>query len=131
MELWAFGTSPHGLGLAKDDLFALTLREHAALRKVAEERSFSLAMFNQLRADLHNAHMPRKDGRAWTAEDFSNDQTRKPKHPRNTLTPEQLQLRIKSAYPKGRSRYRRGKVLEMPAVEALKGTGQPLPNKAG
>ena len=55
LEIWAFGTSPYGLGLTARQLWGLCSREHDALIKVrTEARERDKAMLAALRADLHN-----------------------------------------------------------------------------
>lgn len=70
MQLWAFGTSPYGLGLAEVAFWGLTHAQFYALRNQWKiSREFHLTMFCQIRADIHNGWMPR-EGRAWTAQDM-------------------------------------------------------------
>lgn len=61
LRIWAFGTSPYGLGLVSEALWRLTPREFIALKRIwAEDR-----------AVFANAHFVRKEGDPpFTADDF-------------------------------------------------------------
>lgn len=53
--MWAFGTSPHGLGLPGRTLWSLEVREYDALKAVWQDaRDFQTGLVSALRADLHN-----------------------------------------------------------------------------
>lgn len=55
LDIWAFGTSPYGLGLTPERLWGLCHREYSALQKQWERaRSDQLSIMAALRADLHN-----------------------------------------------------------------------------
>lgn len=71
-RLWAFGTSPYGLGLDELAFWDLTLSEFRALKRVRkdcfDENRIQIA---QLRADLHNIHYrSEKTDKVWTAAMF-------------------------------------------------------------
>ena len=65
-RLWAFGTSPHGLGLAEEDFWMLTPREYYALLDV-QQANTKLWAISQ--AAFFNAHFV-TDGVPWNADDF-------------------------------------------------------------
>ncbi len=69
MELWAFGTSPYGLGLAPEAFWCLTQWEYDALRLpwAHEQARFANAHFNA-------------DGTPWIADDFMGWSTREQRH---------------------------------------------------
>jgi hypothetical protein len=73
LEVWAFGTSPHGLGLAAEALWQLTPREYGALKAVWEaSRKYLNLRFAELQCVLHNAWFRSKDEhpQAYTVEQF-------------------------------------------------------------
>ena len=70
MRLWAFGTSPYGLGLSSAALWSLTPREFEALREIWSSARRHLDMrFAELQSTLHNAWFKRDDG-PFGAEEF-------------------------------------------------------------
>ena len=70
VDTWAFGTSPHGLGLTEEYLWSLTPREYAELRKVWQSgRDHSARLVAVIQATLHNAHWPSEI--PFQAEDFT------------------------------------------------------------
>ena len=60
LDIWAFGTSPYGLGLTEGRLWTMTPREFIALKRVWGMRE---ALF-------YNAHFRGADEPAYIAEDF-------------------------------------------------------------
>ncbi len=53
--MWAFGTSPHGLGLSEERLWTLTPRKHRALvRQWENSRKFQLMLNASVLATMHN-----------------------------------------------------------------------------
>ena len=84
--------------MSRQDYWDSTHRELAARRKIwQDQRQFQVTMFAQLRADIHNSSemLQRRDKRRWEAPDFGAKVDPKTwKHPRNTLTPEELQKRL-------------------------------------
>ena len=75
MDLWAFATSPHGLGLSEAAFWWLSPREYFALRKVWQShRDLTIGLYAQLQASLHNLW---STGKRWKPEDF----TGKPRKP--------------------------------------------------
>lgn len=136
MATEAFGTSPCGLGMAKRELWSLTPRQYVARRKVWEDsRDLELTKFAQLRADIHNSSemLQRKDKRRWEAADFGAKQdAAKWKHPRNTLSPEELQRRLMMTFGEEGDAQGRHGPRKLHAVERLKATEQrydPIPFK--
>src|SRR5262249_8973576 len=67
LTLWAYATSPHGLGLTDSAFWALSYREFDALRTVARQPIERWAMEQAMFA---NAHFRGKDDPPWVAADF-------------------------------------------------------------
>ena len=82
LDLWAFATSPLGLGLSSAVFWSLTPREFAAHRKIFTDKqrqhAYALA---EIQATLHNAWFKRKDEpeRGFTVEEFLPEDLRPPK----------------------------------------------------
>jgi hypothetical protein len=68
LDIWAFGTSPHGLGLSDDKLWRLTPREHAALvHQWERSRELPMQIHAGIQATLHNIHRdPQKHPKPFT-----------------------------------------------------------------
>lgn len=71
LEIWAYGTSPYGLGLDEETLWSLTPREFEALKR-QHERSHVPAMWMHaaIQATLHNAHFRGENQPAFQASQF-------------------------------------------------------------
>ena len=110
-----------GLGLSRTEFWDSTHREIAARRKIWEDqRQFQVTMFAQIRADIYNSSemLKRSDKRQWEASDFgAKTDPKKWKHPRNTLTPEELQRRLSMSYSFGNSH---GPASKTPTIDAAK-----------
>lgn len=123
----AFGTSPFGLGLSRAEFWDMSEPEYRArLRIWKDSQRVKETMFAQLRADIHNSSeiLQRKDKRRWEAADFgAKADPRTWKHPRNTLTPEELQKRLMMQFGEDPSESH-GPHKKMHAVERLKATEQ-------
>lgn len=69
MRLWAFGVSPHGLGIPESRLWHLTMREYHALADVYKNQTIFRWAFQQ--SMYANAHRdPKTAPDAWLPEDF-------------------------------------------------------------
>jgi len=81
-------------------------------------------MLAVIRADLHNAHMPRKDGRPWTPQELGASGKAAPrKYGPRKWTPEEFKQRVVSQFgPDGKGLMTAGKPGS--ALAALRGTGQ-------
>lgn len=67
LRLWAFATSPHGLGLSSSELWRSTPREIHALRKVYDSALYRWAIE---RAMYANVHFRKPEEAAFIPEDF-------------------------------------------------------------
>lgn len=73
MKLWAYGTSPHGLGLPSDHFWTLTVREFQALKSVHRSELMRWAIEQ---ASFHNLNFLARDSQGrpteepWKPEDF-------------------------------------------------------------
>lgn len=73
MKLWAYGTSPHGLGLQPDRFWTLTIREFQALKSVHRSELMRWAIEQ---ASFHNLNFLARDSQGrpteepWKPEDF-------------------------------------------------------------
>lgn len=63
--MWAFATSPHGLGLSSEVFWCLRMPEYLALKKIYDAKIRRWAIEQ---ATLRNAHLT--DGVPWTPDDF-------------------------------------------------------------
>lgn len=66
MRAWAFGTSPHGLGLTNDAFWDLTPREYFALRDIQQAQVRRWAISQALAINVHLS----SDAEPFTADDF-------------------------------------------------------------
>ena len=70
LDLWAFGTSPYGLGLTAETLWGLCDREFRALSRQWERaREYQMTLVAAMRADLFNTSAKGYD-RTFEARDF-------------------------------------------------------------
>lgn len=116
-----------GLGLTEERLWSLTPRQYRALQQqwISYQRA-QVDMLAVLRADLHNGWMPRKDGRAWTAQEFGASGKPRRDNVRKMWTQEEFQQRVISQFgPDGRGLQDAGKPGS--ALATLRGKGQPIP----
>lgn len=115
-----------GLGLDADDLWSLTWRQLGALRRQWQSwQQFQIDMLAIIRADLHNAHMPRKDSRPWTPQEFgASGKAPKRSYGQRKWTQQEVQERFHSQ-GLGRMSGKPGS-----ALAALRGTGQRIPKRA-
>jgi hypothetical protein len=67
LRLWAYGTSPHGLGVDPRRFWSLTVREFHALQQVHKAALMRWAIE---RAQFMNANFVHGDDEKWTPEDF-------------------------------------------------------------
>lgn len=107
---------------------ALTPRQYRALTKQWERHHRRQAnMLAALRADLHNGSemLQRRDKRAWEPADFGAEQ-RSYKHPRSTMTPEQVKRRAQSMWGQD-GRRGRGPRPSPELAKFKESGGQPIP----
>lgn len=95
MKLWAFGTSPYGLGLTPEAFWSLTPWEFECLRDVYDEPRKRWAISQ---ADLRNINNYATDGAPWLPEDFLHEgnraaRVRQAKLDNAALIAEKLRLR--------------------------------------
>lgn len=71
LAIWSFGVSPYGLSLSEEDLWSLTPREYAELRK-QWKRHHDRAEWQvaSLQATLYNANFRGEGDAAYLPEDF-------------------------------------------------------------
>lgn len=74
LRLWAYATSPYGLGLQSDQFWGTSVRELHALKEVHRA---SLTRWALERSMFMNAHFVRGDDERWTPEDFLGEGNRK------------------------------------------------------
>ncbi len=131
METWAFGTSPHGLGLPEKRLWSLTPRQHKALCKVWRmNREFDSMAIAALRADIHNSSemLQRQDKRRWTPQDFGAPGDGKTQSDGRPVPPTPVELRIEMIKKFGAPRDKSGK--KKSVLSTLKGQTLPPRKKA-
>jgi hypothetical protein len=127
MEKWAFATSlpPHGLGLSSVEFWYLSHEEYDAKVFCWEKHhKAQFIMLANLRADLHNGQMEKRDKSPWTAQDFGAP-TVKQKAYRKLFRPSEILPQIRATFA-GKMRRPDGQKLSI--VKNLK--GQPLKRKA-
>jgi len=127
MRMWAFATAaaPMGLGLRDAEFWYLDHVEYAAkLRVWREHRQDQYTMLAVLRADFHNGMMPRKNGKAYTAQEFGAPGKKSEPGVIKKWTPQEFQQRVESQRVD-----KENPKQKLSVVASLKGQGQELPRK--
>lgn len=100
--MWAFGTSPHGLGLSSEKFWRLTMREYRALRREWQNaRDHGSTIAAALLATMHNGFF-KHDGVPWIAADFLGQGNREDRKARATVERFNSQMqKIRAAQKQG------------------------------